>query len=138
MNILGFIVLFYFGFCLFRATPITYGGSQARGRIKAVAAALCRSHSNARFEPHLWPTPQLMAMLNPLNEPRDQTFILMVTSQIHFHWAMTETPLWTFFNISFSKHIYSFLLDTYLGVELLGHGVRVYLTLEIMPVCFPK
>ena len=47
-----FIILF-FVFCLFRATPAAYGGSQPRGRIGAVAAGLHHSHSNAFSEPHL-------------------------------------------------------------------------------------
>ena len=62
-----FFNLFYF-FCLFifsRATPPAYGGSQARGQIGAVAAGLRQSHSNARSEPHLQPTPQLTAMPDP-------------------------------------------------------------------------
>ena len=37
-------------FCLFRASPEAYGGSQARGRIGAVATGLCHSHSNIRSE----------------------------------------------------------------------------------------
>ena len=43
---------FFFFFCafFFRATPKAYG-SLARGRIGAVAAGLCQSHSNARSEP---------------------------------------------------------------------------------------
>ena len=47
---------FFFFFCLFafsRAAPMAYGGSQARGLIKAVAASLHQSHSNASSEPHL-------------------------------------------------------------------------------------
>ena len=48
--------IFLFYFCIFRATPRAYGGSQARGWIDAVAAGLCHSHSNARSEPHLRPT----------------------------------------------------------------------------------
>ena len=32
--------VFCFLFCLFRATPTAYGGSQARGQVKAVAAIL--------------------------------------------------------------------------------------------------
>ena len=50
--------------CLFRAAPLAYGGFQGRGQIGAVAAGLCHSHSNARSVLHLWPTPQLMAMLD--------------------------------------------------------------------------
>ena len=44
---------FLFLFLLFRATPAAYGGSQAWGRIRAVAASLHASHSNAGYEPHL-------------------------------------------------------------------------------------
>ena len=50
---------------LFRATPAAYGSSQARGPIGATAAGLSHIHSNAESEPHLRPTPQLMAMPNP-------------------------------------------------------------------------
>ena len=52
-------------FCLFRAPLVAYGGSQARGLIRAVATGLRQSHSNARSEPCLRPTPQLMATLDP-------------------------------------------------------------------------
>ena len=47
-----FIFLFYFIFCLLKAAPAAYGGSQARGQIKAVAAGLHHSHSNARSLTH--------------------------------------------------------------------------------------
>ena len=60
-----FICLFFLVFCLFRATPAAYGGSQARGPIGATAASLHHSHSHAGSEPHLPPTPQLMAMPVP-------------------------------------------------------------------------
>ena len=40
---------------------MAYGSSQARGRIRAIAACLHHSHSNTRSELCLWPTPQLMA-----------------------------------------------------------------------------
>ena len=52
-------------FFLFRATSVAYGGSQAKGQIKAVAARLCHSHSNNRSKPCLRPTPQLTAKLDP-------------------------------------------------------------------------
>ena len=46
-----FITFFHFffvrSFLLFRAALTAYGGSQARGQIRAVAAGLCHSHSNA-------------------------------------------------------------------------------------------
>ena len=60
-HILFFFLSFFFLF-FFRATLMAYGCSQARGHIGATAA----SHSNARSEPSLWPTSQLMATLDPL------------------------------------------------------------------------
>ena len=55
-----------FVFCPFRATSAAaYGGSQARGRIGAVAASHSHSHSNARSEPCLRPTLQLTAAPDP-------------------------------------------------------------------------
>ena len=54
-----------FAFCAFRASPVTYGGSQAKGLIRAVAAGLRQSHSNAISEPRLRPTPLLTATLDP-------------------------------------------------------------------------
>ena len=47
-------------FCFFRAARVAYGSSQARDRIGAVAAGLHHSYSNARSEPCLRPTPQLL------------------------------------------------------------------------------
>ena len=52
-------------FCLFRAAPMAYGGSQARGLMGAVASGLCHSHRNAGSKPHLQLAPQLMATPDP-------------------------------------------------------------------------
>ena len=41
-----------FCFCIFRAAPVAYGDSQARGLIQAVAARLRHSHSNAGSKPY--------------------------------------------------------------------------------------
>ena len=72
----GFFILFYFTllfyfmlfylFIYFRAAPMAYGSSQARGWIIATAASLHHSHSHIRFELELRPTPQLMATLRSL------------------------------------------------------------------------
>ena len=63
-------------FCFsFVAIPAAYGSSRAGGRIKAVAAGLHNSHSNTGSEQHLWPTLQVVAMLDPLNEAEDQNCI---------------------------------------------------------------
>ena len=89
------LFLIFFCFCLFRAAPVAYGSPQARGQIRAAAASLCHSRSNARSEPRLWPAPQLMATLdpNPLSKARDQTHVLMDTSQNRYCWTMTGIPL---------------------------------------------
>ena len=80
---------FFFVFLSIWATPMAYGGSQARGRIRAVAARLCHNYSNARFEPHSsWQRP----ILNPLSKARDRTHNLRVPSQIRFHCATRGTP----------------------------------------------
>ena len=47
------LLLLLFFFCLFRATNATYGGSQARGRIGAVATSLHLSDSNVGSKPPL-------------------------------------------------------------------------------------
>ena len=61
LSLFFFLVFFAFS----RAAPSAYGGSQARGRIGALAAGLHQSHSNTGSEPRLWPAPQLMATPDP-------------------------------------------------------------------------
>ena len=63
-NEYSYSILFFFFFGLFRAASEVYGGSQARGRIGAGAPGLHHSHSNAKSELSLPPTPQLMAMVD--------------------------------------------------------------------------
>ena len=58
-----FFVFIYLFILLFRAAPTAYGGSQARGPIRATAAGLHHSHS--RSEMCVRPTPQLMATQDP-------------------------------------------------------------------------
>ena len=93
----------FFIFCLFRTAPMAYGGSQARGQIRAVAPGLHHSHNHMGSKPCLQPTPQLTAIgvtssqiLNPLTEARDWTYILMDTSLIRFHWATVGTSFFIF------------------------------------------
>ena len=52
-------------FFLFRAVPVAYRSSRVRGLIRTAAAGLHHSHSDTRSELSLWPTPQLVAMLDP-------------------------------------------------------------------------
>ena len=75
---------FFFVFLSFRAAPTAYGGSQARGPFRAVAAGLHHSHSHVGSWPHLQlhhSSPQRQ-ILNPLSEAGVQTHILMDTSQV--------------------------------------------------------
>ena len=51
-----FFILF---FVFFKPTPVAYVSFHARGQVRASAACLHHSHSNARPEPCQWPTPQL-------------------------------------------------------------------------------
>ena len=67
---LGIQVTFYFiiYFCPFafsRAAPETYGGSQARGLIGAVATGLHHSYSQMGSKLHLQPAPHLTATPDP-------------------------------------------------------------------------
>ena len=73
---------FFFFSVFFRAAPVAYGGSQARGQVGAVATCLHQSHSNAGSKPCLWPTPQLTAMLDPLSKSGDRTCVLMDASWV--------------------------------------------------------
>ena len=54
-------IFIYLFILLFTAAPTAYGGSQARGPIRATAAG----HSHTGSEPCLRPTPQLMATPDP-------------------------------------------------------------------------
>ena len=60
------LILFLLSFLPFvEPLPTAYGGSQARGPVRAVAAGLCQSLSNVGSEPRMQPTPQLKAMPDP-------------------------------------------------------------------------
>ena len=62
---LSFYVCMYVCILLFRAAPMAYGGSQARGQIRATAAALYRNHRDTGSKLHLRPTPQFTATPDP-------------------------------------------------------------------------
>ena len=100
--IFKFIYLFIV-FCLFRAAPVAYGGSQAMCVIRAIAACLCHSHSTARSKPHLQPYHSSWQcwILIPLSEARDWTHNLMVPSRICFHCVMMGTPQLAFLKMNF-------------------------------------
>ena len=86
--------LFFFCFFVFcfwqRVAPEAYGSSQARGleQLPATATAtwdlshICDLHHSS-WQP---------LILNPLSQARDRTRILMDTSWVCYHRAMTGTP----------------------------------------------
>ena len=85
--------IFFLSFCLFRAAPVAYGGSQARGPIGAVVAGLCHSHSNLGSKWHLQPTTHgntrsLTHWARPGIEPASLWTLLSFVNC----WARTGTP----------------------------------------------
>ena len=89
---------FIFIFCLFRATPMAYAGTQARGSIEAVATGL--HHSLVMPDPshigNLRHSSWQLGILNPLSKARDRTCILMDTSQIPLLWPHRKLSRPTF------------------------------------------
>ena len=88
----------FFFFGPFRAAPMAYRGSQARGRIRTAAASLHHRHSHARSKPCLWPTPQLMATLDTLPTEQGQGSNLCP----HGYWS--DLFLWS--HDGNSKHVH--------------------------------
>ena len=93
-----FVFVFVFVFGLFRAERAAYGSSQARSRIRThvlishsslpplPGCSLYHSHGNVGSEPglcvcNLHHSSRKCWILNPLSEARDQTCVLMDTSQ---------------------------------------------------------
>ena len=85
---------------LFRAPPVAYGSSQARGPIRPTAAGLHHSHSNARSshicDPHC--ISRQRQILNPLSEARNRTHDLIDTNQVRYCWATRGTQVLNFWN----------------------------------------
>ena len=94
--LLFFIYFLFFGISW--AAPMAYGGSQARGRIGAIAAGLRQSHSNAGSQPSLRPQTHTTAHGNdgslthwarPGIEPATSGFLVGFVN----HCAKVETPI---------------------------------------------
>jgi len=85
---------FVFCFCLFRATPEAHGGSQARGRIAAVAIGLRHSYSSMGSKPCLTCTTahsnarSLTHWARPGIEPESSWILVRSVN----HWTTTGTP----------------------------------------------
>ena len=87
LNPCSFLLPLFLSFLLFRATPMAYESSQARGQIRAMAAT-------ATQDLHLRPTLQLRAMPDPLHTEWGQGLNPCPHgySRIHFCCATTGTP----------------------------------------------
>ena len=74
----------FFSFFLFRAIPMVYGSSQARGQIDI--------HGHAGFSHvcDLYHSSWQCRIPDPLSKARNRTCILIDTSQIHFHCTKRE------------------------------------------------
>ena len=80
-------------FFFFRAGLVACGSAQARVRNGSAAAGLHHSRNNSGSEPHVQPTPHLMAtQILPLSEARDWTCILVDTSWVYSCQATMGTP----------------------------------------------
>ena len=87
-----FLFVCFWSFVLSGPHPQHMEVPRLEGLIRAIAADLYQSHSNARSKPHLQPTPQQCWILNSLSEVRDQTCNLMVPSLIRFLCTTMGTP----------------------------------------------
>ena len=84
-------------FCLFRATPVACGSSQARKWNKGW-------NWSCSCQPT--PQPQQRWILNLLSKARNWTRILMDPSRVHYFWAMKRTPhLYKFFKRSLKTRL---------------------------------
>ena len=88
-----------FFFLLFRATPMAYGSSQLGGELEL--QLLAYSTATEMWYPsriyNLHHNSQQPHILNPLNEVKDGTRVLMDTSRTHFHGATMGTSNGNFF-----------------------------------------
>ena len=92
-----FVPLFFF-----RASLAAHGNSQARDQIGASAAGLPPQQLGIQAT-DVWPTPQLMATLDPypLNKVKDQTHVLMDLSWVCWPLSHEGSSLFLFFIVFF-------------------------------------
>ena len=83
----------YFFFLLFRAAPMAYGDSQARGRS---CSCWPTPETQQRCDCDLHHSSRKCRILNPLSEARGQTCDLMVPSRICVRCTTMGTP-WVYF-----------------------------------------
>ena len=96
-----FIILFFILLFLlfFRAVPVAYGSSQARGWIRAAAAAYTTATAtqDLTYVCSLYHSLEQHQILSLLSKARNWTHILMDTSWVCYCWTATGTPVWALF-----------------------------------------
>ena len=128
-------IYIYFFFGLFRATPTTYVSSQARGWIRATAANLNHSHSNARSKSHLQPALQLIAMPDPspwirsgIKPTSSWKLVRFVTAEPQWELLLPYFYWWINLNLECLKNLIKYYREkrNYLLMAILT-GARWYL-----------
>ena len=124
---------------LFRAAPMAYGGSQARGLIRAIAAGL--HHSTAMQDSNhicdLHHRSWQHRIINPLSEARNWTLNLMVPSWICFCCAMMGTQGNDYF-VTGWKFMYPTWGQTNRNIRVWGREKFFPRTQEEWRLMFPK
>ena len=123
---LGVYLFIYFCLLSSRAAPAAHGGSQTRGIIRAVATGLRQSLSNARSQPRLQPTRQLMGNTGSLT-----------------HWARPGIkPATSWFLVEFVStaprwelHFGGFFRWKLLCLERMDNGTLLYSTRKCVWLC---
>ena len=90
---------FFFFLAFFRAPPEAHGSSQARpeSELQPLAYHTAKTKWDVSLVCDLHHRSRQHQILDPLIEARDQTWVLMDTSWVHFHCATTGTPcVWIF------------------------------------------
>ena len=102
--------IYLFIYCLFRATPAAYGGSQTRSRTGAGAAGLRHSHSNTRSPSDIWDLLQLWATLDLLihgARPGIEPASSWVLVKFLTRWAPTGTPGFCLIGNNFKEELWT-------------------------------
>ena len=111
----SFLFFFLFFFLLFKAAPVAYGSSSARGLIRAVTTAYATA--TAMPDPshvcNLHHSSRQCRILNPLSEARDRNCIFLDTSQFPYHWITFYTQRCRHFSRCGEKIVSCLLLLPY-------------------------
>ena len=100
-----FLSFLLFLFLLFRASPMAYGGSQARGSNQSYSCLPQPQQCGIRATSATYTEAYGHSGSPTLSEARDQTCILEDTSQIGFLYASVEAPAPSFIELFHMKSL---------------------------------